>query len=277
METKFKTGAIVSSLGALFGIIGTLALMVSQWWPMVEAEYAASRGDEDLIVIYIIPALGDCGVLGGLLWAIAALGFARKKDWAWLVGVTGCALSIFGSFFPMVPQMSRGMAPTFGIVFFPNLVFYFIMLGYVKPVRKGVLWLDFIAGMAFVLTFMNGVAATDRTILGSGAIYVAVQRLNWVASAGLGLFVVGLLARKKPSHILGIGASLLGVIAGAPLAILGTIEAGSISLFSPAPLLSLVILVILLLPKTESYLEAWFERKETTGQPLPASSSGLSA
>ncbi len=49
----------------------------------------------------------------------------------------------------------------------------------------------------------------------------------------------------------------MAFFAGLPLAVMSTIEAGRPSMFSPAPALSFILLVILLLPAGRRLLTEW--------------------
>jgi len=109
-----------------------------------------------------------------------------------------------------------------------------------------------------VLSFMNGVASTNKMIVSGGAaLFVAVERLNWVAALGWGVFTV-LLITKPRSWVrwIAFGAARLELTAGLPLGIATAIEAGGFSMFLPAPLLSLALLIAMALPWGKSILDS---------------------
>jgi hypothetical protein len=158
-------------------------------------------------------------------------------------------MALQSSFFPMIPPVTRDLPPASVLVFVPSLVSFVLMLTLVRRVDWRVIVTALFSGIALVLSFMNGVAATNKIIVTGASIFVAVQRLNWIAALGWGVFTVGLII--KPAvwvRWVGLGAGILEVIAGLPLGIVTAIEAGRFSMFLPAPLLSAALLVVLLLP-----------------------------
>lgn len=249
-QTNTTVGLIVASLGALLGMIGTLLLFVRWYDPVMVAEVAAGRPDEGVIVQYIFPALSDIGVIAGVLWALAAIGFGARKPWAWTLGIIANVMALQSSFFPMIPPVTRGLPPANVVIFIPNLIFFVLMLQVVRRVDWRILGIGLISGIAMVLSFMNGVASTDKIIVSGGdAIFVAVQRLNWIAALGWGVFTVSLITKPTPSvRWIGLGAALLELAAGLPLGVITAVQAGRFSMFLPAPLISLALLAYLALP-----------------------------
>jgi len=248
-QTNNTLGTIIASLGALLGIVGTLLLFVQWYNPVIAAEVAAGRPDEATIVRYIFPALSDIRVIAGVLWGLAAIGFGRRKPWAWALGIIANILALQSSFFPMIPPVTRDLPPATGLIFVPNLVFFILMLQVVRRLDWRILAIGLLSGIAMVLSFMNGVAGTNKIIVSGGAaIFVAVQRLNWIAALGWGIFTVLLITRPSPSvHWVGLGVAMLELAAGLPLGVVTAVEAGRFSMFLPAPLLSLALLAILAL------------------------------
>lgn len=253
-----RLGFVLALVGALLGLLGMFAIFMQWYEPMRAAELAAGRSDEEVIVKFIIPFLTDLGMIAGVLWALAAYGFLLQRQWAWSVAVVANVLALQGSFFPMIPAASRGLPPTFGVVFVPNLVLFVLLLKGVGKVDWKVLGLSLLAGMAFVLSFMNGVASTDRImVIPDNPLYVAVQRLNWVACIGWGVFTIGLILRPAEWVLLtGLGAGLLEVVVGTPLGLATTLSFGHFSMFFPAPILSLFLCVVLLLPWARHFFVA---------------------
>jgi len=248
-ETNNKVGLIVAGVGAIICIIGTLLLFTRWYDAVIAAELAAGRPDEAIIVQYIFPFLSDLGVLAGIFWAIAAHGFGTRRQWAWSVAVIANVLALQSSFFPMIPPVTRDLPPYSGLIFLPNLALYGVLLGVVRRVDWRITVVGLFSGIAMVLSFMNGVASTDKIIVTGLSLFVAVQRLNWIAAIGWGIFTAALLI--KPAEwvrVVGIGAAILEIAVGLPLGIATALEAGRFSMFLPAPLLSLALLTLLLLP-----------------------------
>lgn len=140
---------------------------------------------------------------------------------------------------------------------------YFLLLAYVRRVDGRIIALSLFSRMAYITAFMNGVATTDKSILYGDPFIIALQRLNWFATAGWGVFTVGLLSRKTWVKPLGLAAGLMALVAGVPLAIASTIEEGRLSLFSPAPLLALLLLVLLLVPAGNRMVTLWLDSRST--------------
>jgi hypothetical protein len=156
-------------------------------------------------------------------------------------------MALQGSFFPMIPAASRDLPPAFGLIFVPSLAIYVVLLLFVGKVNWKVLVFSLFAGIAFVLSFMNGVASTDRIMVSGAPTYVAVQRLNWIAALGWGVFTVGfILTRSEWVRMVGLGAGLLEMVVGYPLGMMTTLAFGHFSMFYPAPMLSTVLVIILL-------------------------------
>lgn len=262
-EERTKAGGIISLVGTLVGIVGVFAIFMLSYQPMINAELAAGRPDEASIVKYVIPFLSDIGIMAGVLWAVAAYGFFRNKNSAWTAALIANVASLVAGFFGMIPAASRGLFPMFIIVFIPNLITYFLLLCYVRRVDGKIITLSLLSGIAYVLAFMNGVASTDKIILAGDSAFIVVQRLNWVAATAWAVFTVGLLKRKPWIKGVGLGAGLMTLIAGIPLAAISTINEGRFSMFSPAPMLGLLLLIILLAPAGDRMLTRWIGSKST--------------
>jgi hypothetical protein len=252
MKERSNIGAIVALTGALVGIVGVFAAFLLGYQPMIDMELAAGRPDEALIVQYVIPFLSDVGLVAGVLWAVAAYGFLTRQRWAWTTAVIANVLSLLTGFFGMIPAVSRGLFPTFLVVFLPNLITYLLLLAYVRSVDGAIIAISFFSGIL-----------TGRPLV------IAVQRVNWVAAIGWAVFTVALLLRKAWAPRVGLGAALLTLVAGIPLAVVTTLSLGRFSLFSPAPMLSLALLILFLIPAGKRALERWLEGRPHT-QPAAA-------
>jgi len=259
-STRRDVRAVAVAMCLVAGLMGTLGaflLFVEGYRPLIEAELTAGRPDEAFIVTYLVPLLTDLAIAGGVLWLLAAYGFASAAGWAVSLAVVANVLSLLAGFFPMIPAMSRGVIPSYALLFVPNLIFYFVLLGYVRPTQRGVLVLSFLSGIAYVLCFMNGVASIDKIIVTHRPLFIPVQQMSWLSSAAWGLFTVALLLRRPWVRELGLGAGAAATISGFPLAVSTTLELGRFSMFSPAPLLSLALLVYLLTRSGRQMIAAW--------------------
>jgi hypothetical protein len=145
--------------------------------------------------------------------------------------------------------MAASMPPVYFIIFWPNLILYFLLMKLVGRLSWGRTLLGLLAGATFIFCFMNGVASWSRIITIGSHIFVAVQRLNWVAFIGWGVVTVGILIRPKDwMRVLGLAAGFLELVVGIPLAVSTTISLGRFSMFSLGPIFSLVLLVLFIWP-----------------------------
>jgi hypothetical protein len=208
-----------------------------------------------------MPVVNDIGIIGGVIWAVSAYGFMKRENWAWSTAILANVLSLL-SFFMLIPAMSRGISPIYAIVFIPNMIAFFLLLAYVRQVDPKIIAISTVAGMAYVMAFMNGVASTDQMLSGSSTgstVFIIGQRLNWIASIAWGSFVVALLTRKKWALPLGLGAALLTLVAGIPLGVVTTMESAKFSMYFLAPILALFLKISLVLPRSNKIVTQWID------------------
>ena len=247
MNAKNRLGTVLALVGAVLGIAGTYLIFLNWYTPALSAE-AAEPGCE-ILLKYLMPALSDFGILAGVLYAVSAYGFFTAAGWAFPLVVIANVLALQGSWFINVPFMAASMPPVYFIIFWPNLILYFLLMKLVGRLSWGRTLLGLLAGATFIFCFMNGVASWSRIITIGSHIFVAVQRLNWVAFIGWGVVTVGILIRPKDwMRVLGLAAGFLELVVGIPLAVSTTISLGRFSMFSLGPIFSLVLLVLFLWP-----------------------------
>jgi hypothetical protein len=145
--------------------------------------------------------------------------------------------------------MAASMPPIYFTVFFPNVILFFLFMRSVRQVSWSRTFLALATGMAFIFCFMNGVASWSRMITIGSHIFVAVQRLNWIAFIGWGVVTIGILLRPREwVRIVGLAAGFLELVVGIPLAVSTTISLGRFSMFSLGPIFSLVLVVLFVWP-----------------------------
>jgi len=269
MKERSKVGAAIALLGAILGIVVIYASFFQIYDPIMASEMADGRAGGESIVEgvsiskYVMPIVNDIGIIGGVLWAVSAYGFIKREKWAWSTAILANVLSLL-SFFMLIPAMSRGISPIYTIVFIPNIIAFFLLLAYVRKIDPKIIAISTVAGMAYVMAFMNGVAATDQMLSGGGTFFVVGQRLNWVASIAWGSFVIALLTRKKWALPLGLGAALLTLVAGIPLGVVTSMESAKFSMYFLAPILALFLKISLVLPKSNKIITQWMDGAEKT-------------
>jgi hypothetical protein len=246
VKTNRRLGAISSLTGALLGIVGSILIFQKRYESLKVGPYPEEGCAT--ILEYVMPFLSDLCLLGGVLYAVSAYGYFAGAGWAFPLAVIANVLTLQGSWFVNVPAMRGGLPPVYFVIFFPNLVLYFLSK-FVGPLSWSRTLLALFAGISFVLCFMNGVASTSRMLTVGASIFVLVQRLNWAASVAWGVVTVGiLLCPREWVRVTGLAAGLLEVVVGAPLAIITAIQLAKFSMFSLAPALSLALVVVLALP-----------------------------
>ncbi len=265
MKERTKVGAGISLIGAILGVVLIYASFLQVYEPIMASEMADGRAGGETISSgisvskYVMPVVNDIGLIGGAIWAVAAFGFMRKEKWAWSTAVLANVLSLL-SFFMLIPALSRGISPIYTFVFIPNIIVFILLLTYVRKVDKKIIAISIVAGMAYVMAFMNGVAATDQMLaVGGEMVFLMGQRLNWIGAFAWASFVIALLNRKEYAIQLGLGAALVTLIAGLPLGVVTSMEEAKFSMFFLAPILSLLVKVTLVSAKGNKMVKEWVE------------------
>jgi hypothetical protein len=258
VKENWRLGVVLSAAGAAVGLVA-FYLFVQIYNPMIAVELAAGRPDEGIVVRYVFPLLGWLAIGAGVLWGLALYGFLTRGRWAWTLGLIASTVSLLAGWFPMMPALSRGVSPVTAAVFVPNMALWLGLL-WMRRIDRRLGLLAFAAGLAYVLSFMCGVASFNKIqVTGSqptlNGMFVMVQQINWWGAAAWGVFIVALLTGRPWARIVGLGAGLLACYGGYPVGIATMLEKGRFSLFMPSPLLSTVLIVILLLPATRKWLE----------------------
>ena len=259
MKENRKLGGVLALISGLMGIIGHTAIFLG-WYVRGMAAEAAEPGCE-ILLKYIHPAMSDLGMLGGVLFLVSAYGFFTKKNWAFLLSVIGIVLSLQGAWFINVPFMAAGLPPVYFIIFWPFLVVYFLLMMAVG--KRSLLYTLFglLLGMAWVFCLMNGIASLSRIITIGSPFYTFVQRLHWFAMLGWGVTAVGMFMKPKEwMRVTGISAGVLEIVVGFPLAYLTALDLGRFSLFSLAPISSLILVILLVIPSVWGKIENMLEK-----------------
>jgi hypothetical protein len=247
MKNNNRLAGGLAVFASLLGIIGTFLIFLNWYTPARTAE-AAEPGCE-ILLKYLMPALSDFGILAGALYAVSAYGFFTSASWAFPVVVLANVLALQGSWFINVPMMAADLPPIYFIIFWPNLILYFLFMKGIRGLSWSRTLLGLLTGATFIFCFMNGVASWSRILTIGSHIFVIVQRLNWIASIGLGVVTVGLLLQPKEwMRVVALAAALLELVVGIPLVYSTTLSLGRFSLFSFGPIFSLIIVVMFVWP-----------------------------
>jgi len=268
-ETKIRSkkggvwGLVSIILGA-GGVFLSYLFIFLHLGNILVAETAAAR-ECRLVAPFFIPAFAVIGIMGGILWLTAGVGFFQKKEWAYSVGVIAVVIALFASFWPNIPAMESKAAvpgPWF-LIFFPNLLVYFFLV-----IRKGhergkKAWFGLVLGMAFILNFINGIAATTRMSnrlppllpdYSEAFMYMLTMPTNMFASFLFGYATIGLFLskRKELVRMAGLAGLFLAISAGFPLAFYSMFfesAAPAFSMFILGPVVSSLAGLVLLSSK----------------------------
>jgi len=262
MKNNTKFGAILAVVGVLTGLL-FFYLIAAQYNPIIEAHANIGRTDEATSVSITFAVLGWLGITAGAIWAAVFYGFLNKQKWAWFWGTVAATIQLLAGFFPMIPAMDGDLPPSTMVVFILAAVLWFGML-IIHGVKKNIILLAFVAGLAYVLTFIDGVAPISKYVSSKGidpfwnGVYAMTQQVSWWGAAAWAGFIFALVTKKSWTIPMGIFAGAMSMIAGYPMGINNALfEVHRFSMFLPAPLLSTALIIYLVLPGTRKMLDAW--------------------
>jgi hypothetical protein len=256
MKDKSALGSILSFIGAALGIFVTPLLFMYLYEPLIAAE-AALPGDSaigcETVVVFIFPFISDLGIVAGVLYALSGIGFISGDKKTYMIAIIANVLALQASFWPIIPLIVTGLPPLYALLFVPNLIIFFLLVGKVgrKPAKTTLFAL--ITGMAWVLAFMNGVASTNRLVVLNDepivSLFVAAQRLHWVASVAFGITTIFLILNPKDwVRRVGLGAGIIEIVVGYPSGMFSPFG-GSFSMFLLAPMIATIVLLLCASPK----------------------------
>ncbi|MBN1449567.1 MAG: hypothetical protein JW963_01005 [Anaerolineales bacterium] len=266
MKGNNKLGAVLAALGILAGIL-CLYFLADTYNTVIHTHFAAGEWEESNTVRIVYAMLGWLGTAAGALSAAVLWGFLKKQDWAWFWGAIAATVLLLAGFFPMIPAADSGLPVPTMWVFLLAAVMWFGML-FIGGMNKRIIGLTFIAGLAYVLTFIDGVAPiskfqttfqTPTTFVENpntvwNGMYVVSQQVNWWGAAAWAIFIFAALKQKSWAIPVGIFAAVMSMIGGYPMGIHNVAEVQRFSMFLPAPILSTILLIVLLLPGTQKLL-----------------------
>jgi hypothetical protein len=261
MKNNHQLGALLAILGIATGLL-TFFLIASQYNEVINVKTAAGRMDEATSVRITYAVLGWIGTAAAAIWAAAFYGFINREKWAWFWGAVAATIQLLAGFFPAIPAMDSHLPTPTLTVFGLGGVLWFSML-FIGGVDKRIISLTFIAGLAYVLTFIDGVAPIAKFTTSQhdpfwNGMYVISQQVSWWGAAAWAIFILAVLAKKSWAIPVGIFAAGMSMLAGYPLGLHNAFaEVHRFSMFLPAPLLGTGLLIYLFLPSTRRMLNAW--------------------
>lgn len=267
MKNNHKLGIILSIIGIVAGIL-TLYFLAETYNTVIHTHFNAGEWEESNTVRIVYAVLGWFGTAAGALSVVVLWGFLKKQDWAWFWGAVAATVLLLAGFFPMIPAADSGLSTPTIAVFFLAAVMWFGML-LIGDVNKKIIALTFVAGLAYVLTFIDGVAPISKfqttfqkpTAFDMGpkafwnGMYIILQQVNWWGAAAWAIFIFAAFKRKSWAVPVGIFAAIMSMLGGYILGIHNVSEVHRFSMFLPAPIISTILLIILCLPATQRLLE----------------------
>jgi uncharacterized membrane protein len=261
MKNNNKLGMALALLGIVAGLLA-FYLIASQYNQVIGVKLATDRTDEATSVRITYAVLGWLGTATTAIWVAVLYGFAHKEKWAWFWGAVAATIQLLAGFFPAIPAMDSHLpVPTLS-VFGMGAVLWFGML-IIGGVDKKIITLTFIAGLAYVLTFIDGVAPIAKYTTSHddpfwNGMYVMSQQVSWWGAAAWAMFIFGALSKKSWALPVGLFAGTMSMLAGYPLGLHNAlVEVHRFSMFLPAPIFGTGLVIYLALPSTRKMLEAW--------------------
>ena len=262
LKGNHKLGAVLSIVGILTGLL-ILFLLASIYQVNIDGKIAGERPDEAITVQIVFAMLSWLGVSAGALWVAVLYGFIKKADWAWSIGVVASSIQLLAGFFPMIPPASIGLpTPTLWVVLIA-FVLWFGML-FIGGVEKKIVIFAFVSGLAYVLTYIDGVGAISRFQTEEpgfiASMYIMSQFVNWLGALVWVFFIYALVKGKSWIIPLGVFAAAMSMFGGFPVGLTDVIIQGRFSMFLVAPMMGTALLIYMLMPSTTKMLEEWIAK-----------------
>ena len=160
MKGNNKIGVFLSILGFLAGIL-CLYFLAETYNTVIHTHFGAGEWEESNTVRIVYALIGWLGTAAGALSIVVLWGFLKKQDWSWFWGAVAATVLLLAGFFPMIPAADSGLpTPTMRVfLLVANMWFDMFNIG---GVETKVIGITFAAGLAYVLTFIDGVAPISK-------------------------------------------------------------------------------------------------------------------
>ena len=267
LKNNHKLGIVLSVVGILTGLLALL-ILANIYYPNILGKLEGARPDEAVTVRIVFALLAWLGASAGALWVTVLYGFINKTKWAWFYGLLAATIQILSGFFPMIPAASIGLPTPTVWVFVLGFMLWFGML-IIRGADFKIIALLFVCGIAYVLTFIDGVGAISRyqtePVGFVHGMYGVSQMVNWWGAAAWAVFILALAKQKSWALPAGIFAASMSIFGGYPVGLTDVIavKQGNFSMFLVAPILSTVLLIYFLLPGTTKMINRWITENNT--------------
>ncbi len=253
MEECYKNrwlGFTLVLIGAILGIGVNAFIFFTQYNTMISAQLIQYPMRTNwMIITYLLPVWAGMSVIAGLLYIIALYGFNWNTKNAYKFAVIANVIALQFSFWPIIPALDTGLTPWYAIVFLPNAIIYLLLNLFVG--KKNILRVLFclITGMTLVMSVINGTASLNIFWMRGEIFYRIANPVHWACGVGFGvLTVVIMLSPKNWNRILAMVITAIEIGVGGYMGIITTIEKGEFSMYSGAPALSILILLVVAIP-----------------------------
>ncbi len=266
MKNNYKLGAFLAIIGIIAGLL-SLYLIADTYNSVIHTHFNAGDWEESNTVRIVYAVLGWLGTAAGAISVAVLWGFLKKQSWAWFWGTVSATILLLAGFFPMIPAADSGLpVPTISVFILAAVMWFGMLL--IGGVNKKIIWLTFAAGIAYVLTFIDGVApiskfqttfqSVDTFVENSNTfwngLYIISQQINWWGATAWAIFIFAAIRQKSWALPVGLFAGAMSMIGGYPMGIHNVAEVNRFSMFLPAPILSTILVIILCLPNTQKLL-----------------------
>ena len=265
-KDNYKLGIAFSVIGIVTGLLAML-ILADIYYPNILGKLAGARPDEAITVRIVFALLAWLGASAGALWVMVLYGFVTKADWAWFYGLLAATVQLLSGFFPMIPPASIGLpTPTVWVVLLGFLLWFGMLL--IRGVDFKIMTLLFVSGIAYVLTFIDGVGGISRYQTEPEGfvhgMYGTSQMVNWWGAIAWVVFILALAKKKSWALPAGVFAAAMSMFGGYPVGLTDVIavKQGGFSMFLVAPIISTGLLIYFLLPGTRRWIAGWIERKD---------------
>ncbi len=268
VNARSLVGGFVTLIAGVATALLSTKFLFGNYNDILKGFYEAGKAPGTVLQAYQQPVFSEIMLLVGIILVVSSIGYFLNRKWAFIVGIIGSVMGIWGGWMLAMFPMMVGLAPAHFISFFINAIVFFTLLIYVNKTSVKLWVTSFVFGMAFVMTFMNGNASLNKIIgiglqskkmapdaphvamvkmnINTGLIYEYVQAINWFGAIAFGVVCVAVLYRKDWVLPVAIGASLISIVAGTPVAYLDSMASGELSMFSYGPIISVLVFIALI-------------------------------
>ncbi len=284
IKRKNIVGGIITGLAGIAVPIIAIVILFENYSSILNG-YAADGKAAGVIMQDIHqPLFSAILMLAGVFMLVSAVGYFYQKNWAFIYGFIGSVTAVFGGWMMAMFPLMVGLAPLHFSTFFIGAIVFLVLLLYVNKVETKLWVTSLVFGMAFVMTFMNGNAALNKIMGGNqmarmqagtkgvpsdaaphrawakmnvndGLMYELVQQFLWVGAFAFFVICIAVIYRKDWVWPVALGASIIAMSGGFPVAIADTLAQEAVSLFFIGPILGLVIFSALFIFKDRLWAE----------------------